>query len=174
MPGGSSKSRFMQRCVADVAGQGKELGSAFAICTAQSQKAGYSEPGSTKQTGKGKAREKFFKKQPDMGKKAGAYEKAVQAGRKAEDMAAVFATLDEADERPLGRVIGRVVLPNGGRVALFERTERDGSNSYEVSVGPGAGSFIYVSVVDLQAANKLLGAFAALKDDILGVRTGRV
>lgn len=91
MPGGSKKTQFLQRCVADVTGQGKDLKGAFAICTAQSQKAGYSEPGSTKQTVKGAVREKFFKKQPDMGKKAGAYEKAVKAGRKSEDMAAVFA-----------------------------------------------------------------------------------
>jgi len=96
MPGGSKQSRFMQRCVADVTGQGKELGSAFAICTAQSQKAGYSESGSRKQTGKGKAREKQFKKQPDMGTKAGAYERAVQAGRKSESMADVFARIEES------------------------------------------------------------------------------
>lgn len=95
MPGGSKKSRFMQRCVADVTGQGRELGNAFAICTAQSQKAGYSEPGSTKQTGKGAAREKQFKKEPDMGKKAKAYERAVKSGRKSEDMATVFGRLDE-------------------------------------------------------------------------------
>lgn len=81
MPGGSKKSRFMQRCVADVTDQGKDTSSAFAICTAQSQKSGYSEPGSTKQTGKGKAREKFFKKQPDMGAKSASYEKAVGRGR---------------------------------------------------------------------------------------------
>lgn len=99
MPGGSSKSRFMQRCVADVTGQGKDLKGAFAVCTAQSQKSGYSEPGSTKQTGKGKAREKQFKKDPDMGKKARSYEKAVKAGRKSEDMATVFASLDEASKR---------------------------------------------------------------------------
>lgn len=95
MPGGSKKSRFMQRCVADVAGQGKDLKGAFAICTAQSQKAGYSKPGSTTQTGKGAAREKQFKGAPDMKKKAGAYERAVKAGRQAEDMADVFAQLAE-------------------------------------------------------------------------------
>jgi len=105
MPGGSSKSRFMQRCVADVTGQGKDLKGAFAVCTAQSQKSGYSKPGSTKQTGKGAAREKQFKKEPDMGKKAKAYEKAVKAGRQAEDMAAVFANLEE------GRL---AVRPKGG------------------------------------------------------------
>jgi hypothetical protein len=117
MPGGSGKSRFMQRCVADVTGQGKELGRAFAICTAQSQKSGYSDPGSVKQTGKGKAREKFFKKQPDMGKKAGAYEKAVQAGRKAEDMAAVFAQLQEG--RPAVRPKGGPAPKQRGSIILY-------------------------------------------------------
>ena len=170
----SKKSRFMQRCVADVTGQGKDLKGAFAVCTAQSQKSGYSEPGSVKQTGKGAAREKQFKKEPDMGKKSKSYEKAVKAGRKSENMASVFAGLEEGDDRPMAHLLGKVVLPNGGRVGLFERAERDGSKSFEVSVGPGAGSFIYVQVVDLQAANKLFGAFNALKDDILGVRTGRV
>lgn len=97
MPGKGRSSRFMQRCVADVTGQGKDLKSAFAICTAQSQKSGYSEPGSRKQTPKGAARERVFKGDPDMGSKKSAFEKAVKAGRKHEDMAAVFAGMAEAD-----------------------------------------------------------------------------
>jgi hypothetical protein len=88
----------MQRCVADVTGQGKELGAAFAICTAQSQKAGYSKPGSTKMTGKGAARERTFKNEPDMADKNAEYERAVQAGRKQEDtsMRALIRSLEEA------------------------------------------------------------------------------
>lgn len=120
MPGPSKHSRFMQRCVADVAGQGKELGSAFAICTAQSQKSGYSEAGSRKQTGKGKAREKQFKKEPDMGKKAGAYERAVQAGRKSESMAAVFARLEES-----GSMERYLTLPRGWGAADGLRFKKD-------------------------------------------------
>ena len=67
------QSKFMQRCVADVAGQGKDTEAAFAICTAQQQKAGYAEPGSRALTGKGQAREKAFKGKRDMGAKRAAY-----------------------------------------------------------------------------------------------------
>lgn len=94
----SEKSRFIQRCVADVTAQGKELGGAFAICTAQSQKAGYSKPGSAKMTGKGAARERAFKNAPDMDQKGAEYERAVQAGRKQEEisMRSLIRQLEEA------------------------------------------------------------------------------
>jgi len=107
----------MQRCVADVTGQGKDLKGAFAVCTAQSQKSGYSEPGSTKQTGKGKAREKQFKKEPDMGKKAKSYERAVKAGRKSEDMADVFAQLTEG--RPAAKPKGGAAPKQRGTLILY-------------------------------------------------------
>ena len=104
MPGPNVKPRFMQRCVADVTGQGKELGAAFAICTAQSQKAGYTKSGSSKMTSKGAAKERVFKNEPDMADKNAEYERAVQAGRKQEDtsMRALIRSLEEAanlDER---------------------------------------------------------------------------
>ncbi len=121
MPGGSKKSRFMQRCVADVSGQGKEVGSAFAICTAQSQKSGYSEPGSVKQTGKGKAREKFFKGQPDMKSKSAAYEKAVKPRRKEESMREIFDRIEEARITRMGPSDARKlqVYDFGSRVRNF-------------------------------------------------------
>lgn len=93
----SEKSRFIQRCVADVTAQGKELKGAFAICTAQSQKAGYSKPGSAKMTGKGAAREKAFKNADDMQAKSAEYERAVQAGRQEEiSMRSLIRQLEEA------------------------------------------------------------------------------
>jgi hypothetical protein len=83
--------------VADVTAQGKELKGAFAICTAQSQKAGYSKPGSAKMTGKGAAREKAFKNADDMQAKSAEYERAVQAGRQeAISMRALIRQLEEA------------------------------------------------------------------------------
>lgn len=94
MPGPSKNSKFIQRCVADVAGAGKDTSSAFAICTAQSQKSGYSEPGSRKSTARGAAKERVFGKKDDMGAKSKAYEKAVKRGRN-ESMAGVFANLEE-------------------------------------------------------------------------------
>jgi hypothetical protein len=98
MPGPNVKPRFMQRCVADVTATGKELGAAFAICTAQSQKAGYSKPGSSKMTGKGAARERAFKNAPDMDQKNAEYERAVQAGRQQEEtsMRSLIRQLEEA------------------------------------------------------------------------------
>jgi hypothetical protein len=93
----SEKSRFIQRCVADVTAQGKELGAAFAICTAQSQKSGYSKPGSSTMTGKGAARERVFKGADDMQAKSAEYERAVQAGRQeAISMRALIRTIEEA------------------------------------------------------------------------------
>ena len=74
MPGERPKqSKFMQRCVADVTDQGKEVGAAFAICTAQAQKAGLAEPGSRKLTAKGRKRERQFGREKDMSAKRRAY-----------------------------------------------------------------------------------------------------
>lgn len=74
MPGERIKqSKFMQRCVADVTGQGKPTDAAFAICTAQQQRAGYAAPGSRTLTAKGKRRERQFGKERDMPEKRRAY-----------------------------------------------------------------------------------------------------
>jgi len=58
--------------------KGKDKEGAFAICTAQSQKAGYTEPGTKKLTGKGRKAEKKFAKKADMPIKAADYEKRVK------------------------------------------------------------------------------------------------
>lgn len=95
----TKQSKFMQRCVADVVAQGKETGSAFAICTAQAQKAGYAEPGSRKLTGKGKKREKQFSRQKDMPEKRKAYMAAT--GRE-EGVRAILRRLEESEKRLTG------------------------------------------------------------------------
>jgi hypothetical protein len=125
----SEKSRFIQRCVADVTAQGKELGAAFAICTAQSQKAGYSKPGSSTMTGKGAARERVFKGADDMQAKSAEYERAVQVGRQeAISMRALIRTLEEAVS---GRPRHREILADIKRMELevqgmAERISEDG------------------------------------------------
>jgi hypothetical protein len=86
MPGEKIKqSKFMQRCVADVTGQGKDTAGAFAICTAQQQKAGLAEPGSRKLTKKGKRRERQFGREKDMGDKQAAYLAATGRAEEAMD-----------------------------------------------------------------------------------------
>ncbi len=108
MPGRDVNPRFMQRCVADVTATGKELGAAFAICTAQSQKSGYTKKGSSKMTGKGAARERVFKNADDMQAKSADYERAVQAGRQQEEtsMRSIIRQLEEGSkDRPRHREI---------------------------------------------------------------------
>ena len=82
----SSKPDYLQRCVADLVDQGKDLSAAFAICTATMQKAGYLTKGpGMEQTKKGAKRAAEFAKQPDNKGKLAKYEKAVKAGRKKEE-----------------------------------------------------------------------------------------
>ncbi|MFA4971256.1 MAG: hypothetical protein WC683_01500 [bacterium] len=121
MPGPRKQSRFMQRCVADVSGQGKDLGAAFAICTAQSQKSGYSQPGARTQTPRGAAREKHFKGQDDMGAKAGAFERAVQRGRKGKEES-MDQLLRRLEEGTLERFL---TLPRGWGAADGLRFKKD-------------------------------------------------
>lgn len=78
MPGKTRTSKFMRRCVADVTSQGRDISSAFAICTAQSQKSGYSKPGSIAMTPKGKIRDKQLGKKKDMKAKEAEFEKALK------------------------------------------------------------------------------------------------
>jgi hypothetical protein len=83
----SSKPDYLQRCVADLVDQGKDLSAAFAICTSTMQKAGYLTKGAgMKQTEKGAKRAAEFAKQPDNKGKLAKYEKAVKAGRKTESV----------------------------------------------------------------------------------------
>jgi hypothetical protein len=98
MPGERIKqSKFMQRCVADVTGQGKDTAGAFAICTAQSQKAGYAEPGSRKLTGKGKRRERQFAKEKDMPGKRKAYLAATGRAEEATGLKGILQRIEEWD-----------------------------------------------------------------------------
>lgn len=90
----SSKPDYMQRCVADVVGKGKDLSAAFAICTSTMQKAGYLTKGAgMEQTDKGAKRAEHFGAMKDMPKKARAYEKAVKAGRKKEESLSSLASM---------------------------------------------------------------------------------
>jgi hypothetical protein len=118
--------------VADVTAQGKELKGAFAICTAQSQKAGYSKPGSAKMTGKGAAREKAFKNADDMQAKSAEYERAVQAGRQEEiSMRALIRQLEEAatrfDDEDLDAIIESMTDEEADQIdeVLDEAYQRD-------------------------------------------------
>jgi hypothetical protein len=158
----------MQRCVADVTGQGKDLKGAFAVCTAQSQKSGYSEPGSTKQTGKGKAREKQFKKESDMGKKARSYERAVKAGRKAEDMAAVFANLAEGAANFSGHKRGIEVA---ARIGTILATGGDGQGAKLIQELEHALSYVQknLAIIDAMYADQ-----PVWKSDDFGYRRKRV
>lgn len=93
MPGKGTTSKFMRRCVADVTAQGKETDTAFAICTKQSQKAGYTEPGTRTMTGKGKKREKQLAQKKDMPAKQAAFEKAI----KKEDQATILGLIEAVE-----------------------------------------------------------------------------
>lgn len=88
----SSKPDYLQRCVADLVDQGKDLSAAFAICTSTMQKAGYLTKGpGMEQTAKGEKRARQFAQQGDNKKKLAAYERAVKAGRKEESVLGALA-----------------------------------------------------------------------------------
>lgn len=73
---------FMRRCVSAVSSEkGLPVDRAFAICTAQSQKYGYLEPGSHKATAKGKALSRKHKRQPEHAAKIDRYERQLKAAR---------------------------------------------------------------------------------------------
>lgn len=84
MPGKEHKNpTYMRRCVADVVGQGKDTSSAFAICNATMQKAGYLTAGpGQKQTAKGKTRAKHFAAMKDQKLKDDEYEAALGESEK--------------------------------------------------------------------------------------------
>lgn len=93
---------FMRRCVSAVAGEkGLPVDRAFAICTAQSQKYGYLEPGTHKATGKGRALSRKHKRQPEHDAKIARYERQLKAARQDEEVD----TLSLVDALIEGRVV---------------------------------------------------------------------
>ena len=94
MPKRKKMPEFMRRCVSAVAGEkGLPVDRAFAICTAQSQKYGYLEPGTHKATGRGKALSRKHKRQPEHQMKIGRYERELARARQQES-ARQLASLD--------------------------------------------------------------------------------
>jgi len=83
MPGPGHTPEVLKHCVRAVAAKGKDTSSAFAICTASLQKAGYLEPGSSQPTAAGKKLSRKHAKEPEAGEKRDDYEKLLK-GRKSE------------------------------------------------------------------------------------------
>lgn len=118
----SSKPDYLQRCVADLVDQGKDLSAAFAICTSTMQKAGYLTKGpGMAQTAKGEKRAKQFAAQKDNKGKLAKYEKAVKAGRKKEES-----------------VLGRLASALNNHLSMTEAVEVPSSVSDWQLDGPGS------------------------------------
>lgn len=115
MPRRRRMPEFMRRCVSAVSSEkGLPVDRAFAICTAQSQKYGYLEPGTHKATGKGRALSRKHKRQPEHDAKIARYERQLARARQ-----------EEADDRLAVSFIdalleGRVVVGADGLVLLRE------------------------------------------------------
>lgn len=182
MPGRDVNPRFMQRCVADVTATGKELGSAFAICTAQSQKSGYTKKGSSKMTGKGAARERAFKNAPDMDQKNADYERAVQAGRQQEEisMRSIIRQLEEGSkDRPRHReILSEIKAMELEVQRMAERISEDGDEKLAGYAMEAAGmlgkAWVRMAFFVKSAAGKTIRSEETDADDgVLDERFGR-
>lgn len=88
---------WLKRCVAAVAPKhGDDTSRAFAICTAQGQKSGLLEPGSSKTTPKGKSAGASKAQEPGHKSKVAGYEKLLKKNRKKEK--------EEREEEGGGRI----------------------------------------------------------------------